>query len=477
MLISAVIAIASVYVFGHWLAGVSVIVLIAIWRLLRQPGDEGPPVLALAVTTQWVQVTAGMFYSGLTGRQLAATEGVEYEPMLLIGLVCMLALSGGIWFGTGLVRDRMAKPEDAPEELVSWRVLLMAYAGALVVTGVMQQIAFVYATLTQALFALSYAHLGILFLILRRLTQPRLRPGLILLTLAFEVALGFTGYFSNFKEPLLLAALAMLEVFEPRRAAHWAAAGALAVILAIASVMWMGVRAEFRQDIDEQWLDTSRTVRLQRMEALLTDWLKQRDDRAQGDVDVLVERAWAIYYPALAVARVPAVLPHTDGELLAAALVHLVTPRLLFPNKPELPSDSDMVRKYSGVYVAGVERNTSIAFGYAAESYVDFGVPLMFLPMLVFGVFCGAMYEWLLRTIHHRELAVSLVTVVFWLNLYLFERSWAKILGLTLTMMAYLGGLSFLLDRWLLIRLAQQQERHELPAAHGNQAAAGGMHT
>jgi hypothetical protein len=98
----------------------------------------------------------------------------------------------------------------------------------------------------------------------------------------------------------------------------------------------------------------------------------------------------------------------------------------------------------------------------------------MFVPMLVFGVFCGVMYEWLLRTIHHRELAVSLVTVVFWLNLYLFERSWAKILGLTLTMMAYLGGLSFLLDRWLLIRLAQQEERHELPTARGSHVAAGG---
>jgi len=481
MLISAAVAIGCVYLFGHWLAGVSVIALMLIWRILRRPGDEGPPVLALALTTQWLQVTAGIFYMGLTGRMLSGIDGAEFEPMVLIGLGCVLALAGGLWAGARLVSQRMAKPENAPEELVGWRLLLMAYAGALVTTGVLQQLAFAYATLTQALLALSYAHLAILFLILRRLTRPTLHPGLILLFLAFEVALGFTGYFSNFKEPLLLAGLAMLETFEPRRVQHWATAAALAIVLAVASVMWMGVRTEFRQDIDQQWLGSSRSTRLERMQALLTDWLRQRDDRAQGDLDVLVARAWAIYYPALAVERVPAVLPHTDGELLRASLLHLVTPRLLFPNKPDLPSDSDMVRKYSGVFVAGIEQNTSIAFGYAAESYVDFGVPLMFVPVLVFGIFCGAMYEWFMRTIQHRELALSLVTVIFWLNLYLFERSWAKTLGLSITMMVYLGGLSFLLDRWLLMRLAQQQMPlaepqvpRQLPAVADTQAAAYG---
>jgi len=80
------------------------------------------------------------------------------------------------------------------------------------------------------------------------------------------------------------------------------------------------------------------------------------------------------------------------------------------------------------------------------------GVPVMFIPVLLFGVFSGAAYIWFLRVLQHRELAVALVTVVFWMNLYLFERSWAKMMGLSLTMMVYLGGLSFLIDRWLLMR-------------------------
>lgn len=453
MLISAVAIVASIYLVGHWLAGVATAVLLVVWALLRS--EEGPPVLALAVTTQWLQVSGGVFYSGLTGRTLPAIEGSEYEPTVLMGLGCVAALTVGLWFGMRQVRRRMARPEYAPDEVVGWKLLLVAYGGALLTTGVLQEAAWRYPTLNQAILAFTFARIALVFLILRRLTRPQIRGGHIFVLLAFEVVLGFTGYFSNFKEPLLLAGMAVCEVFDRRRVEHWLTAGALGVVLSIASVMWMGVRTEYRQDFVDDVFASSRGMRLERMQALMSDWLTNRDNRVGRDMDLLMDRAWAIYYPALAVARVPAVLPHTEGELLGGTLYHLVTPRILFPNKPDLPSDSELVRRYSGVWVAGADENTSIAFGYAAESYVDFGVPLMFLPVLVFGVFCGVMFEWFLRVLHHRELAVALVTVVFWMNLYLFERSWAKMVGLGVTMMVYLGGLSFLIDRWLLMREQQ----------------------
>jgi NhaP-type Na+/H+ and K+/H+ antiporter len=104
--------------------------------------------------------------------------------------------------------------------------------------------------------------------------------------------------------------------------------------------------------------------------------------------------------------------------------------------------------------VAGVEENTSIAFGYAAESYVDFGVPLMFLPVLAYGFLMGMAYHGLLRLIRRHELAIASVTVIFWLSLYLFERSWANMLGLSLTLIVYLGGATFLADRLLWGRAA-----------------------
>jgi hypothetical protein len=173
--------------------------------------------------------------------------------------------------------------------------------------------------------------------------------------------------------------------------------------------------------------------------------------------DSLVDRMWTIYYPALALKRVPSVLPHTDGAIFGAALTHIVTPRIFFPNKGELPSDSDEVRKYSGVHVAGREVNTSIAFGYAAEAYIDFGIPVMFVPMFGFGVVVGLLYGMFRSLIWHRELFVAFATVAFWSSLYLFERSWATMMGVTVAFMVYLGGPMVLLDRFLLISYGKQQ--------------------
>jgi len=41
------------------------------------------------------------------------------------------------------------------------------------------------------------------------------------------------------------------------------------------------------------------------------------------------------------------------------------------------------------------------------------------------------------------------VTVIFWMSLYAYNRSWAKMLGLSVTLLVYLGGVTFLIDRYL----------------------------
>jgi hypothetical protein len=143
---------------------------------------------------------------------------------------------------------------------------------------------------------------------------------------------------------------------------------------------------------------------------------------------------------------------------MGAALAHVFMPRVLFPDKPGLPSDSDMVRHYAGVWVAGAEQGTSIAFGYVAESYVDFGLPFMFLPMIVWGVFVGLAYRAMHVLLRHREVAIPVLTVIFWLSVYLFERSWAKTMGLTGTMLIYVGGVAFAIDR-MLVYSAQRRVR------------------
>jgi hypothetical protein len=453
MLIRAALVVIAVYATGDWIAGVAVAALLLVWWLLSSA--EGPPVLALAVTYQWVQVSVGIFYSALIGEPLEAMVKSDWRTMVLIGLGCVVTLAVALSVGLTFARGRLTAPDTRPQLAFSPTVVYAAYGASVLVTGVVQEIAWNYPSITQAILALNFSHLALVFLLARRFTRPVFAWEKLAALMALEVALGFTGYFANFREPLLMGSIALVEVFDRRDTRHWMFFAAVVVVLGVSSVVWMSVRGELRRDVDEE-IETTRMERLDKVRALSSGFFSEGGDYRESTTRV-IERVWAIYYPALAIERVPSVLPHTNGEVIQGALSHLVTPRILFPDKGELPSDSEMVRKYSGVHVASTEENTSIAFGYAAESYIDFGLPWMFLPVLIYGLAMGAVYQGWLTVIRHRELAVSLVTVIFWLSLYVFERSWVKTMGLAITLMVYLGGCTYLIDQYLLARRAQRE--------------------
>ena len=453
MLIRAALVMFAVSWTGYWIAGLAVAVLFLIWALLSTA--EGPPVLALALTYQWMQVTIGLFYSTLTGEELEAMYQTDWQRMMLIGLGWLTCLAVAMSYGIVLMRRRITPAPDAPVRAVSAKVLYIAYGASLLLTGVVQEIAWKYPMFTQAILAITFTHLGLLFVLTRRFTRPQFEWEKLALLMAIEIAVGFTGYFAGFREPIVMGGIAILEVFDRRDIRHWMFAGVLAVVLGVSSLVWMSVRGQLRQEIDDEVLSNSRIERFDRARTLSTGLLTQAAADYSEAATRLIDRLWAIKYPGMALDRVPSSIPHTGGDLMWEALTHLVTPRFLYPDKPELISDSELVRQYAGAKVAGSESNTSIAFGYSAESYVDYGLPWMFVPAIVWGFLLGVTFQVWMSIIRHRELAVAVTTVMFWLALYLFERSWAKTLGSTVTLMVYLGGLVYLIDQWLLMRRIQ----------------------
>jgi hypothetical protein len=125
MLIRAALVLAVTYWTGYWIAGLAVGVLLLIWALLSTP--EGPPVLALALTYQWMQVTIGVFYSTLTGEELEAMYQTDWQRMMLIGLLWITCLAVTIFGGIVFTRRHIMPPQDAPVRAVSSKVLHIAY--------------------------------------------------------------------------------------------------------------------------------------------------------------------------------------------------------------------------------------------------------------------------------------------------------------------------------------------------------------
>ncbi|HMB80684.1 MAG TPA: hypothetical protein VKI43_11485 [Vicinamibacterales bacterium] len=440
---------------GDWLAGVCILALLIAVKLVWT--GDGVFVLPIALSFHWMQGSLGVLYYGFTGRMLPAIESSDYRPMVLIALGCVLSMAAGIRLGLMLKKapdPNMPRPGFA----FSFGLLVTVYAITVVAEGALSRAVPDYPSLRQILVTFESGRLGVLFLILRRLCSPPPRFGLVGLVVVGEIGLGLTGYFAGFREPIVLAVLAVLEVFDRKKANHWMALAAASVAIMALGILWMGIRTDIRKDYEQidNYAEGTRTSRANRVEDLTGTFLKNDAQNIWSTTDILVDRMWTIYYPALAIKRVPSVFPHTDGAIIGAALLHIVTPRVFFPNKKDLPSDSDEVRKYSGVYVAGREVNTSIAFGYSAESYIDFGVPLMFAPVFAFGIFVGFCYAAFRSLIWHRELFVAFATVSFWVGLYLFERSWATMAGVTTAFMVYLGGPIVLLDRFLLIQYGKQ---------------------
>jgi hypothetical protein len=443
-----VVASAAWYASDDWIAAPAIIVLWLAWRYLRD--DYGLPILPMAMTFQWVQVTAGIWYFAATGRRLLTMEISDYRPMVLIGLGCVASLMVGLYSGISIMR-RATPPKHGERRATvptGWVGLLISYFGILALQGSIQDLAYQFPNFTQAILVLRFVHLAVLFVILRRLSQPVLRWPLIAALVSFEVVLGVSGFFAGFREPLVMAVVALSEIFNMRRPQHWIVLGTFGLMMFVVSVMWMGVRTEYRQEFDDETFARSKEAQVNRMATLSNGWWQDQHD-VTNDTDRLIDRLWVVYYPALAVSRVPSVLPHTDGSIMWAALQHILSPRVFFPTKVELQNDSDMVRKYSGVWVAGTEGGTSIAFGYAAESYIDFGIPWMFIPSFLYGMLAGLTYETLSTRIRHDELRAGLLAVIFWLALYLFERSWVKTLGLFGTLVIYLGGPALMLDYYM----------------------------
>lgn len=453
---------------NDWIAAAALWVLWAAWHWL--PTDEGPPVLPLAFSYQWMQVTAGVYYFGLTGRRLPAMDFSDYRPMVLVGLGCLVALLLGLKLGMATARWWPPDRAPRPVEAFSRRTLVGLYLLSLAVTGPVQAVAWEVPELTQAILALTYFRFALLFMLFWWLAHRRRLWRWIVVLLLVEVAFGFTGYYAGFREPLMMAAVASCGVFDARRLRHWLVLGILLVTMFVTGLMWLSIRTGYRHDFESEVFAGSRMARAERLVDLSSAWVRSDPGEFMNDLDFFVERLWAVYYPALAMARVPSVVPHEDGALLRRAAEDTFLPRLLFPDKGVSPSDSELVIRFAGVWVAGAEQNTSIAFGYAAESYVDFGIPLMFVPIVLWGVVLGAAYPALLRLIRHRELALAVVTVIFWLSLYLFERSWTKTFGTFATLTVYLGGATLLADR-ILLRLRGRMHQRASPRAARRSAA------
>ena len=435
-----------------WLALLALTVLWLGWRYLSR--EPGAPIAAAAFTYQWMQVTIAIFYAALTGREILDMRIVDYRPMIIVGLASVAAMFAGYLLGAGFYKRRRSAPSNTLQIPLSRSKIAVFYIASVAVTGTLQHFAWSLPAITQILLVLSLARFGLLFILVTRLLGPPASWGWIAFIAAMELALGFGGYFADFRQPIMIIAIAIMGKLDLKKPRTWAVIGAIGVSAVIAGVAWTGIKPLIRTGFGET---SSVFDRIGRAATTTRTVFGDNPQAWQRETDGLISRIWQVKYPAMALVRVPSVVPYENGTILWSVLVNIFTPRFLFPEKGELPSDSEKVRKYSGVWVAGRESRTSYAFGYAAESYVDFGIPLMFFPIFFYGLLMGVVRRHLAKWIRYSDLRDGAIAVIFWSSMYLFETSWVIMVGLAITQVVAIGGGAVLIDRAL-----RSKQRHRL---------------
>jgi hypothetical protein len=244
-----------------------------------------------------------------------------------------------------------------------------------------------------------------------------------------EVVVGFSGFFSGFKQVFFVLAVAYLAIglrVSGRRIAFLSATGTTVIALAI---VWMTVREDYRYFINA---GTGAQVVKRTMESRfnkLTELISEADsENYLKGAERLVERIAYVDMFAYVLKRVPASIPHENGRLWGRAVRHVLMPRVLFPEKARLKSDSELTMRYTGLMLASEGQGTSISMGYMAESYIDFGPLGMYVPIFMLGLLWGGMYRYFLSSGSPRIVGHAVAVTVL-INANQFEMQSTKLMG------------------------------------------------
>jgi hypothetical protein len=219
-------------------------------------------------------------------------------------------------------------------------------------------------------------------------------------TLLVEILIGITGFFSDFRAPIFIVAFAALASGHRPKFRDMALASVLLAGLIFLGSFWSWVKMDYRMFVSGGTMQQVVAVPFNDRVDYLAAKAKVFDRQAFNDgFGKLLARQSYVDFLSATMGYVPQVLPHEHGARLGATIIHVLTPRILFPDKPATDFDTDVTVKYTGLPIQ-VRQTTSISIGYVGELYIDFGSVGAVIACLGLGVAFGAAYRLVRRPGH-----------------------------------------------------------------------------
>jgi hypothetical protein len=407
----------------------AVMSLAMIVLLLRRRSE--PAALLFIFGMQWLQGSLKVFHADVLGIELwkmVDAHNVEAAVYLTLAWTVCIAIGARI----AITIFKRYSVQQLPSSDVTTESLFLLYGAWSVAEIALHSIA--PASTRQLLLAFANLRFAVVFAIFVVALKTRRGLPLMWVTFGIEMAIGALSFFSDFKVPLFLLVLAAISSGKKLRPRQSILALVAAMVTLYLGVVWSAIKLEYRDRLNGG--TGAQVVAIDRHDQIgeLVGLFENVDSGVlSAGRDALMERIAYVDYFAYTIDYVPAVKPHEGGKLWLDAVLHILTPRMLFPEKAELRSDTEVTAIYTGLDLYRTNRETSISMGLPAITYVDFGSPMMLLVAILVGLLHGATYSYFWSRGPSHALAQGFATVVV-IGHTTIEPSAEKLLGGEVTM-------------------------------------------
>lgn len=210
---------------------------------------------------------------------------------------------------------------------------------------------------------------------------------------AYEFLVSFYSYFSDFKVVIFYLILIILSFTRSISFKNFMKIIFSGFVMAFVFMTWTAIKGEYRNYLSSGKRQQIVTVSREDAFSNISDQLKQLNmEKYEKSISFSLYRIQYIFHLAKVMERIPAIAPHENGNLWLSNIQYVLLPRAFFPEK-EIFDPSLKTNKYTGLKYATGKMGVSFSLGYFAESYVDFGHILMFLPLILIALFISWIYN------------------------------------------------------------------------------------
>ncbi len=431
--------------------------------LLLWTSDE-PPILLLPILFQWSEVAILPYSTSWLHVPLAELSpyGADLNMSAIYGLLGVTAMAIGMKLAT--LAGKRRGPSFA--ERIKADAMTIPFERVVFISFVLIGVGYFFAALAPyagplrepAGQASSVKYLGLFILTYASLVRER-GYALLIAVVCFEVVFGMTGFFAQFKDSILTFFVAALFAKPRVRVTDTLVVSFVALIILSVGIFWSAIKPDYREFVNKGSGEQIVEVPLaDRIDFLSNAALTFNDEKVAEGFQKLVARHGYIEFLGLVMQNVPTGLDYQKGQITMSVFRHISVPRFLWSDKPPLPSDTEVMSKFTGLPMLW-GNETSISIGYLGELYADFGYWGGIFAAACIGGVIGFAYRFVRDSKNTSPLMAAGLCVMIALKVSSFGTAYVKmagsfVLGTVIVLLLMMVVLPFLMPSQ---RVATQQ--------------------